>query len=145
KRHADGKTRGSPPVNSQRQMHCAFIVATLRKSAQEHTKAFRDALLLRAAVEKQQNERQRKFSHSRGVAPATQLDYPLFGNSTGGPRRRPMRGRPDAPPPPRPPAPAAVVTPQVEDEEDNKGHGKSSRAGAAASAVAALPFPSGNG
>jgi len=31
-------------------MHCAFIVDTLRKSAQEHTKAFRDALLLRAAV-----------------------------------------------------------------------------------------------
>lgn len=33
-------------------------------------------------VEKQQNDRQRIFSHSRGVAPATQLDYPLFGNSS---------------------------------------------------------------
>lgn len=111
-------------------------------------------------VEKQQNERQRKFSHSRGVAPATQLDYPLFGNGAGGgPRRRPLRGRPEALPPPGPPAPAAVGTPKEEDEEDNKGHGKSSRtaaggrkfppaaavAGAAASAMSALPFPSGRG
>eukprot|EP00752_Nemacystus_decipiens_P010318 g9193.t1 len=144
-RHADGKTRGSPPLNSQRQMHCAFIVTTLRKSAQEHTKAFRDALLLRAAVEKQQNERQRKFSHSRGVAPATQLDYPLFGNGTSGPRRR---GRPSAPLP-RPPAPAAA--PLDVDDEDNKGHKPSGRAAgvglaastAAAAVVSSMPFPSG--
>eukprot|EP00903_Cladosiphon_okamuranus_P010356 g9799.t1 len=148
-RHADGKTRGSPPLNSQRQMHCAFIVTTLRKSAQEHTKAFRDALLLRAAVEKQQNERQRKFSHSRGVAPATQLDYPLFGNggaSGSGPRRR---GRPSAPPPRPPPAAAG---PPDDDDEDNKGHknktmsGRAPGVGLAASTAAAvvssLPFPS---
>ncbi|CAN0356293.1 unnamed protein product, partial [Ectocarpus sp. 12 AP-2014] len=136
-RHADGGTRGSPPANSQRQMHCAFIVTTLRRSAQEHTKAFRDALLLRAAVEKQQNERQRKFSHSRGVAPATQLDYPLFGSSGGGAgggarRRRPTANLP-SPPPPLP----------DEDDEDNKGHKHGPRRGGKAASM--LPFPSGNG
>lgn len=95
-------------------------------------------------VEKQQNERQRKFSHSRGVAPATQLDYPLFGNGASGPRRR---GRPAAPPPP--PAPAAAG-PLDGDDEDNKGHKTSGRAAGvglaastAAAVVSSLPFPSG--
>eukprot|EP00904_Undaria_pinnatifida_P010314 jgi/Undpi1/6412/HiC_scaffold_20.g08893.m1 len=130
-RYAEGKGRAGPPANSQRQKHYQFIVATLQKNAQEHTKAFRDALLLRAAVEKQQNDRQRIFSHSRGVTPAAQLDYPLFGgsssssntnrystynndnydNSVGGSssnntglRSRPAR-RPVAPPSPPAPAP----------------------------------------
>ena len=49
-RYAEGKGRAGPPANSQRQKHYLFIVATLQKNAQEHTKAFRDALLLRAAV-----------------------------------------------------------------------------------------------
>lgn len=49
-RYAEGKGRAGPPANSQRQKHYQFIVATLQKNAQEHTKAFRDALLLRAAV-----------------------------------------------------------------------------------------------
>lgn len=97
-------------------------------------------------MEKQQNERQRKFSHSRGVAPATQLDYPLFGNGAtsgiGGPRRRPMRGRPSAPPPAPTPAPG------VDDDEDNKGHRKSVGGvkGVAAPVASSLPlpFPSGN-
>ncbi|CBN77692.1 Soluble NSF Attachment Protein (SNAP) Receptor (SNARE) [Ectocarpus siliculosus] len=136
-RHADGGTRGSPPANSQRQMHCAFIVTTLRRSAQEHTKAFRDALLLRAAVEKQQNERQRKFSHSRGVAPATQLDYPFFGSSAGGAGGGARRRRPTANLP-SPPSPAPD-----EDDEDNKGHKHGPRRGGKAASV--LPFPSGNG
>lgn len=58
-------------------------------------------------VEKQQNDRQRIFSHSRGVAPAAQLDYPLFGNggNNNGLRSRAPR-RPAAPPPrPQPPMP----------------------------------------
>lgn len=107
-------------------------------------------------VEKQQSERQRKFSHSRGVAPATQLDYPLFGSGAGagpgGPRRRPLRGRPEAPPAP-PPTSAA---PPGGDDEDNKGHGAGgARGGRAAGAggrlgsstaaaiASSLPFPSG--
>ncbi|CAN0122142.1 unnamed protein product, partial [Discosporangium mesarthrocarpum] len=82
-RYADGNSRGSPRPNSQRQKHCQHIVATLQHTAKEHTKAFRDALLQRAAVEKQQSERQQIFSHSRGVAPMAKLDYPLFGAGGG--------------------------------------------------------------
>lgn len=66
-----------------------------------------------AQVEKQQNERQRIFSHSRGVAPATQLDYPLFGGggttNAVGLRNRAMRRPASDPPQPQravpPPAP----------------------------------------
>ncbi|CAM9698238.1 unnamed protein product, partial [Choristocarpus tenellus] len=83
-RYTDGNSKGGPRPNSQHQKHCLHIVTTLRNAAKEHTKAFRDALLLRAAVEKQQNDRQRIFSHSRGVAPMAQLDYPLFGGGGGG-------------------------------------------------------------
>lgn len=67
-------------------------------------------------VEKQQNDRQRIFSHSVGVTPAVQLDYPMFGgggnayNNANGLRARKMR-RPAAQnpqsqlayPPPAPP------------------------------------------
>lgn len=58
-RYADGQSRGSPPPNSQRQKHCKYIVSTLRNSAQEHAKAFKDTLLQRAAVSGRKERRAR--------------------------------------------------------------------------------------
>eukprot|EP01084_Bolivina_argentea_P258166 435130_1 len=74
---------GTKSPFAQRLKHEHVVLDSLQKVAKSHTAAFQSALQQRTTVLREQNERRKRFSHSRMVG--VQLDSPLFVPKQHGP------------------------------------------------------------